>query len=138
MSTAATIGGRAYVYAFVVLLLAGGWWSIEAFPLTGWHFFSGAKSGDYHEWAIVAVTDGEEAPLPLGDFGQGYEHTTALLDDFGSRSVEDREAACDAWAAPLRQGGVEVDELRIYEVDLETTPDGPREVGRSLGYTCGR
>ncbi len=128
---------RRAVHWFLLVFAITGVAHLELWPFTGFRLFSELRTAERAGWAIVAVdAEGEEDGIDLADLPVGFRNTARLIDGFARRTPEQRDEICDAWAAAARDGGQDVDHLRIYAVRASVRPDGPPPV-RTLAYACG-
>jgi hypothetical protein len=129
---------RRALHVFLLLVAVCGLAHVEAWPLTGFRLFSESRSSEREGW-VIAVVDaaGAEHILDLHDLPAGFQGTTRLIPGLVDASPARRDRACDAWAAPVRDAGRPVAEVRVYEVVESVRPGGP-PAHRTLAFTCGR
>lgn len=126
------------MYAFLAVFALTGVAHLELFPFTGFRLFSEVRTDERESWQLRAVdTNGEEAPIRLSELPVGYRSSSKLLAHFPDLSARERDEICDAWAEPLRDGGMPVLEVRVYALVQSVRPDGPPPQ-RQLAYECGR
>ena len=128
---------RRCVHAFLLVFAVTGVAHLELFPFTGFRLFSELRPQERHSWQLRAVgPDGDETPIRLSELPLAYRNTSTLLLDFDDLTQDGRDAVCDAWAQPRRDGGAVVTGVRIYAVVGSVRPDGPPPQ-RRLAYECG-
>jgi hypothetical protein len=129
---------RRFVHAFLLVFALCGLGRVELFPFSGFRLFSAVRSVERHSWQLRAVdASGEEIPIRLADLPVAYRNTSTLLRGFDDLAPAERDPICAAWATPLRDDGVDVVAVRIYELVTTLRPDAPPPQ-RSLAYECGR
>lgn len=95
---------RVTVYAFLAAVLACGFFSVEAWPLTGWKLFSQVRSSQQTGWLATATTaDGREAPIDFASLGRGYTGALHVMGELPRRSRSERTAICGVWLDAVRQ-----------------------------------
>ncbi|MEL7210307.1 MAG: hypothetical protein AAGK32_19095, partial [Actinomycetota bacterium] len=118
---------RPAVYGFLAVFILCGLLSIEVWPLTGWRLYHERRTSDRSSWQLVAVDPaGEEATIHLGELPLGWRNTTKLLGEFDDLGPDGRDEVCDAWAAPRRDSGEPVAEVRVYRVRSDLDDPGVR------------
>ena len=128
---------RRAVHLFLLVFALTGLAHLELFPFSGFRLFSELRSDERVSWQLLAVdADGEESPIRLSELPVGYRNSTKLLPGFADLTEAERDAICDAWAAPTRASGQEVVEVRVYEIVQGVHPDAAPP-DRRLAHTCG-
>jgi len=128
---------RHLVHAFLLVFAVAGFARLELYPFSGFRLFSELRSDKRVGWQLVAVDDeGKEVPIKLGDLPLGYRQSARVIPGMAHDSADERDEICDAWAAPLRARGVDVERVRIYRTVGSLRPDSPPPE-RTLTYECG-
>jgi hypothetical protein len=138
LDAAASPRVRRALHLFLLAFAVCGVAHLELWPLTGFRLFSEARTSEREGWELVVVdAAGTEHPLDLHDLPAGYQGTTRQIPGLVGASQDRRDRACDAWAAPLRDAGRDVAEVRVYAVVQSVRPGGP-PADRTLAFRCGR
>ena len=123
---------------FLLLFAVCGLAHFELWPLTGFRLFSEVRHADREGFEIVAVDGaGIEHPIDLHDLPASFQGTTREIPGLVKADQRRRDEACDAWAAPERDAGRTVAEVRVYEV-VESVRPGGAPAERTLAFRCGR
>jgi hypothetical protein len=129
---------RRALHLFLLLFAVCGVAHLELWPLTGFRLFAEARTSEREGWEIVAVdAAGVEHPIDLHDLPAAYQGTTRQIPGLVDADQRRRDRACDAWAAPAREAGRDVVEVRVYEVVRSVRPGAP-PAARTLAFRCGR
>jgi hypothetical protein len=138
LDAAASPRVRRALHVFLLLFAVFGVAHIEAWPLTGFRLFSEARTSERQGWQIVTVDGaGVEHDLDLHDLPAGYQGTTRQIPGLADAGQDRRDRACAAWAAPLRDAGRDVAEVRVYEI-VESVRPGAPPAERTLAFRCAR
>ena len=128
---------RRWVHGFLLVFAVTGVAHLELYPFSGFRLFSEVRTDEREAWQLRAVdAEGEEQPIRLEDLPLGYRQTARLIPGMEHKTDQERDEICDAWAAPLREAGVDVTSVRVYRTVTSVRPDGPPPQ-RALAYECG-
>ncbi|MBA2624976.1 MAG: hypothetical protein H0U89_05160 [Acidimicrobiia bacterium] len=137
---AVTPGVRRFVVAFLLLVVGSSLIGVEAWPLTGWGFYSRTLSDRVQEWKVLTVDPaGAEHAIPWDRLPTAYRTTYRQLPELVTSSPAEQEQACRAWADAVRDLGERVAEVRVYWTDTQRHISGaPATQRRRLELTCAR
>ncbi|MEA2974166.1 MAG: hypothetical protein QOG82_2624, partial [Actinomycetota bacterium] len=132
-------GVKAFVALFLAVFTACGLFQLEAWPFSGWALFSHLRTDQRTAWLVTGVAaDGDERPIPFSTFPAAYQGHQHVINGFDDLSPDEREGACNAWAAEWARTAkdidIDVDEIRVYAVTDSTRHPGSGQ--RHLRYVC--
>ena len=131
---------RWYAGVFLAAFVVAGLVGIEAWPLTGWRLFADARTARQVSWLATTVdSTGHEAPIPFADLPAGFHGNVQVLKGFATDRPERQLAVCQAWTDAVRARGVDVREVRIYQVRVDVSRragDRGAPGERTLRYVC--
>ena len=107
---------RPFVAVFLAAIAACAFFTVEAWPLTGWQLFSHVRSDEQSAWSATAVgPGGREVEYPLGNSERGYRGFSFLMNGFADWSPAEQQELCDTWREGAEELlGFEAREVRIY------------------------
>ena len=131
---------RWFVGAYLAVFLVCGLVGLEAWPLTGWRLFAGARQARQPGFQAVTVDRaGRETPVPFADLPAGYQGNVQVLKGFARLTGGEQAAVCQAWATAVRSRGGEVAEVRVYQTVTDVSAragDRGAPPQRDLRFTC--
>lgn len=133
-------GVRRFVVAFILVVVGSSLVGVEAWPLTGWGFYSRTLTDQVEEWKVLTVDPaGVEHAIPWDRLPTAYRTTYRQLPEVVRSTPATQERACLAWADGVRDLGAQVAEVRVYWTETRRHISGaPATQHRRLELTCAR
>jgi hypothetical protein len=128
---------RLFAYALIVAVLVPPLTDTERWPFTTLKLFSFVRGPLATRWDLSVLShDGTETPFPWHELPDSFHFHAHVLRRFPTMSVAERQAACRAWAAGVRDS--KPARLLVYRVQRRvSTTGGPGTlVRRDLRYEC--
>ena len=114
---------------------------LEAWPLTGFRFFSRLRTQTRTMWVADEVGPyNQETPLWFTDLPRAYQGFGFIMRGFAKLSPAAQAATCQDWLSEARRVRSSVNAIRIYRVTWHALPrvgeDPALPPPRVLTYAC--